>query len=73
MVVAKSMERLTNEDLKYLEVLLGREFATESDRCKSWQQKNKYDKPFGKQNQILNCLNAIRDCRRVKEMLDAKW
>ena len=72
-MVASSMKNLTDTELKYIEQLLLKELNTESDRQKTWQTKNNYDKPFGKQNMILNCLRAIRGQKHLMNTLTAKW
>lgn len=72
-MVASSIKNLTDTDLKYLEQLLVKELRLESERQKNWQTKNNYDKPFGKQNMILSCLNAVRSQKQFMKTLTAKW
>jgi hypothetical protein len=67
------MQELSESDLTYLEKLLGEQFAQELERDKTWEQKNKYDRPGEKKNRIVRLMNAIRAQKQVKKATSEKW
>ena len=72
-MVSRKIQELSNDDLSYLEKLLGEQFATELERDKSWQQKNGYDRPGEKKSRIVRLINAIRAQKQVKKATSEKW
>ena len=72
-MVSKKIESLTVDELSYIEKILGKELAKEMDQDKTWQNKHGYGRPFEKQRRILNCMNAIRAQRDLKNKLSIKW
>lgn len=67
------MQELSESDLTYLEKLLGEQFAQELERDKTWEQKNKYDRPGEKKNRIIRLMNAIRAQKQLKKATSEKW
>mgnify|MGYP000193185679 FL=1 len=63
---------LSDQDLHYMERLLGREFAKELDQGKNWNT-NYTHKPIGKANQIRTCINAVRSLRQSNRLKSEKW
>jgi len=72
-MVSKKIQELSNDDLTYLEKLLGEQFAKELERDKTWEQKNNYHRPGEKKNRILRCINAIRAQQDYKKRTSLKW
>ena len=72
-MVSRKMQELSQDDLAYLEKLLGEQFAQELERDKTWEQKNKYDRPGEKKNRIIRLMNAIRSQKEIKRTTDLKW
>lgn len=72
-MVASKITDLTEDELKFMEDLLLQEFSKETEKSRTWQTKNHYQKPFGRQNKILSCLNAIRSQTQLKKTLATKW
>ena len=72
-MVASRITDLTEDELKFMENLLLQEFSKETEQAKTWETKNCYQKPFGRQNKILSCLNAIRSQKQLKKTLATKW
>ena len=64
---------LSDQDLHYMEQLLGNEFAKELEIRKNWNTKNHYYKPHDKSNQILNCINAVKNLRKTQQLKSQKW
>jgi hypothetical protein len=72
-MVSKKIQELSNEDLSYLEQILGEKFAEELERDKSWVQKNNYHRPGEKKSKIIRLLNAIRAQKDIKKRTAEKW
>lgn len=72
-MVSKALQNLSDDDLHYIEQLLGEALGREIDADKTWKSKNGYARPFQKQRQILNCLNAVKSTRDLKRKLSIKW
>ena len=72
-MVSKKIQELSNEDLSYLEQILGEKFAEELERDKSWVQKNNYHRPGEKKSKIIRLLNAIRAQKDIKKRTSQKW
>lgn len=64
-MVSRKIQDLSNDDLSYLEKLLGEQFAKELERDKTWEQKNKYDRPGEKKNRIIRLIEAIRSQKKL--------
>ena len=67
------MQELSQDDLAYLEKLLGEQFAQELERDKTWEQKNKYDRPGEKKSRIIRLINAIRSQKQMAATASQKW
>jgi len=67
------MQELSQDDLAYLEKLLGEQFAQELERDKTWEQKNKYDRPGEKKSRIIRLINAIRSQKQMTATASQKW
>lgn len=72
-MVSRKMQELSESDLTYLEKLLGEQFAQELERDKTWEQKNKYDRPGEKKSRIIRLMNAIRAQKDFKKRTAEKW
>jgi len=72
-MVSKKIQELSNDDLSYLEKLLGEQFAKELERDKTWVQKNNYHRPGEKKSRILRLMNAIRAQQDIKKRTAEKW
>ena len=72
-MVSKKIQELSNDDLSYLEKLLGEQFAKECERDKTWVQKNNYHRPGEKKSRILRLMNAIRAQQDIKKRTAEKW
>jgi hypothetical protein len=72
-MVSKQFQELSEQDLSYMEKLLGEALGKEIEQDKTWQNKNGYSRPFQKQRQILNCMNAIRAQKDFKKKMAVKW
>ena len=72
-MVSRKIQELSNDDLTYLEKLLGEQFAKELEQDKTWEQKNKYDRPGEKKSRIVRLMNAIRAQKDIKKRTAEKW
>lgn len=72
-MVSKQFDALTEDELQFMEKLLGEALGKEIEQDKTWQNKNGYSRPFQKQRKILNCLNAIKAQRTMKKVRETKW
>ena len=72
-MVSRKIQELSDHDLNYLEKLLGEQFAQELERDKTWEQKNKYDRPGEKKSRILRLMNAVRAQQDFKKRTSEKW
>jgi hypothetical protein len=69
-MVSKAIASLSNEDLTYLEKLLGQEFAQLNERKKQFETKNKWA-PKDNSQKVLRLLNAVRAQKHLTNM--DKW
>ena len=67
------MQELSQDDLAYLEKLLGEQFAKELEQDKTWTQKNNYARPGEKKSRIVRLLNAIRSQKQMSATASQKW
>lgn len=65
------MQELSDNDLTYLEKLLGEQFAKELEADKTWTQKNKYDRPGNRKRQIVKLMDAVRSQKKLATV--DKW
>ena len=72
-MVSKKVDALTEDELQFMEKLLGEALGKEIEQDKTWQTKNGYSRPFQKQRKILNCLNAIKSQRHMLKVHATKW
>jgi len=72
-MVAKQFENLSEDDLRYIEALLGNELRKEMDADKTWDSKHHYRRPYEKTKRILNCMNAVKAQRDLTKKLSVKW
>lgn len=72
-MVAKQFQNLSEDDLRYIEQLLGSELRKEMENNKTWDSKHHYSRPYTKSNRILSCLNAIKAQRSLNKKLSVKW
>ena len=70
-MVSRSIQDLSQDDLNYLETLLGREFATINERKQAFKTKNKWCPEEANSKKILRLMNAIRSQKRLTNI--PKW
>lgn len=69
-MVSSKIENLSDNDLLYLEEILGREFARRSEYSSQFKAKNGYSRSDDFK-QILRLMSAIRSQRKVANL--EKW
>ena len=69
-MVSRAIANLSNDDLTYLEKLLGKEFASQNERKKQFQTKNGWA-PNDDSQKVLRLLNAVRSQKNLSTM--PKW
>lgn len=67
-MVSRQIQDLSEEDLHFLEKLLGAEFARQNEYSMQFKAKNGYAHPNDCQK-ILRLLNAVRSQKRVVSAL----
>lgn len=72
-MASRKIQELSNDDLSYMEKLLGEQFAKELERDKTWEQKNNYSRPGEKKSRLLRLMNAIRAQQDYKKRTAEKW
>lgn len=60
---------LSDQDLYYIEKLLGNELSKEIEARKTWNNQDTGQKP----NQIRTCMNAVRSLRATNKLKSQKW
>tara|TARA_B100000902_G_C26581604_1_gene561444 strand:+ start:172 stop:390 length:219 start_codon:yes stop_codon:yes gene_type:complete len=72
-MVANKLAQLNDSELTLIEKVLHKEFITETEKNKSWQTKNQYEKPFHKANTLIKCIGAIQAQRNLNKKLEVRW
>jgi hypothetical protein len=72
-MVSRKIQELSDDDLSYVEKLLGEQFAKELEADKTWVQKNHYHRPGEKKSKIIRIMNAIRAQKDIKKRTAEKW
>ncbi len=72
-MVSKQLEALTDDELAFMEKLLGEALGTEMEQDKTWKSMYNYSRPYQAQRKILNCLNAIKSQRNIQKVRATKW
>ena len=67
------IQLLNDDELMFMEKILGEALSKEIEQDKTWQNKNGYSRPFQKQRKILNCLNAVKSQRQFQKIKSTKW
>lgn len=62
-MVSKEFNNLNDEDLLYIETLLAKELAKETDQGRAFQSSRR----------ILSCMNAIKSQRHIAKVYATKW
>jgi hypothetical protein len=70
-MVSRKIQDLSQEDLLFLENLLGQEFARLNEYEKQFESKNHYKSNSNKKAQALRLMNAIASQRKLLTM--PKW
>tara|TARA_R100000541_G_scaffold405_1_gene3345 strand:+ start:1286 stop:1486 length:201 start_codon:yes stop_codon:yes gene_type:complete len=60
---------LSDQDLYYIEKLLGNELGKEIEARKTWNDPIRESKP----SQIRTCINAVRSQRNTNKLKSEKW
>lgn len=72
-MASRKLEELTEDDLSYIEKLLGQEFSKQQDRRSRWRAKNNYDIPMTETRKISKIMDAIRSEKIYKKNISIKW
>ena len=70
-MVSKAIASLSNDDLNYLETLLGREFANINERKQAFKTKNGWCPEEANSKKLLRLMNAVRSQKRLTSI--PKW
>ena len=70
-MVSRQIANLSQEDLRYLETLLGREFANINERKQQFKTKNGWCPEEANSKKLLRLMNAIRSQKRLVNI--EKW
>ena len=70
-MVSRQIANLSQDDLRYLEELLGKEFANINERKQAFKTKNGWCPEEANSKKILRLLNAIRSQKRLTNI--PKW
>jgi len=70
-MVSRQIANLSQDDLNYLETLLGREFANINERKQQFKTKNKWCPEEATTKKLLRLMNAVRSQRKLVRM--EKW
>ena len=70
-MVSKAIASLSNEDLTFLESLLGKEFATINERKQAFKTKNGWCPEEANSKKVLRLMNAVRSQKKLLTM--DKW
>lgn len=71
-MASRKLEQLSEEDLSYVEKLLGKEFAKAADTARSFETKHHY-KPYDETKRISRIMDAIRSEKQFKKTTSIKW
>ena len=72
-MVSKKIQELSDDDLSYLEKLLGEKFEQELEQDKTWTKNNNYSRPCEKKSIIIRLINAVRAQKDIKKRTAEKW
>lgn len=72
-MVSRKIQELSNEDLSYLEQILGEKFTIINERKQAFKQKNGWCPDENNTKKILRLLNAIRAQKDIKKRTSEKW
>ena len=70
-MVSRSISNLSNEDLTYLESLLGAEFTKLNERNQQFKTKNGWCPEEANSKKLRRLLNAIRSQKKLSKI--EKW
>ena len=70
-MVSRQIANLSQDDLNYLETLLGREFANINERKQQFKTKNGWCPEEANSKKLLRLINAVRSQRNITRM--EKW
>jgi len=70
-MVSRQIANLSQDDLNYLEKLLGREFAAINERKQQFKTKNGCCPEEANSKRLLRLMNAVTSQKRLTKML--KW
>lgn len=71
-MVSRKISDLSDNDLRYLEEVLGKEFARQSEYSSQFKAKNGYTKS-NDPNRLPRLINAIRSQRTLASARLEKW
>lgn len=70
-MVSSQIANLSEEDLKYLDELLHKEFSRQTERSTTWRSKNGYEDPCNKTKTLVKLMDAVRSQKKILTM--PKW
>jgi len=71
-MVSKQINSLSDNDLAYLEKILGTEYAKHTEYSKQFKNKHGYGPDSAKSKTILRLLNAVSAQRKLSNVI-GKW
>ena len=72
-MASRKIEELSEEDLSFIEKILGQEFSRQNERISSWKAKNNYEHPTHETRKIARIMDAIRSEKSYKRNISIKW
>ena len=72
-MASRKLEELSEEDLSFIEKILGQEFSRQNERISTWKAKNNYEHPTHETKKIARIMDAIRSEKSYKRNISIKW
>lgn len=72
-MASRKIEELTEDDLNFVEKLLGKEFSKQSEESARFKSKNHYERDSSDLRKISKILDAIRSEKYYRNKINIKW
>lgn len=72
-MASRKLEELSEEDLTYIEKILGKEFSRQNNHNSTWKAKNGYECTSDDTRKISKIMDAIRSEKHYKRQISIKW
>ena len=72
-MASRKLEELSEEDLSFIEKILGQEFSRQNERISTWKANNHYEHPTHETKKITRIMDAIRSEKSYKRNISIKW